>query len=149
MVRRARMTDRLSPEGRRRNMQAIGPRDTRIELRLRQALWGQGIRGYRVHCRSIPGRPDVAFSRWRVAVFVDGCFWHGCPECYRAPRTNANFWKGKVEYNTARDRRNTAFLRGLGWVVIRFWGHSIENDLRNCVRRIRSALKDAAKREPR
>ncbi len=101
-------------------------RDTRPELALRSALHGRGLR-YRVDLklgavRSAP-RPDIAFTRVRVAVFVDGCFWHGCPEHGTSPRINESYWSAKIARNQQRDAENDARLRNLGWVVMRVWEH--------------------------
>jgi DNA mismatch endonuclease (patch repair protein) len=90
------------------------------ELALASLLRVHGISGWRRHL-PLPGRPDFAWPRERVAVFVDGCFWHGCPRCYVAPRHNAAFWSHKVETNQRRDRRVTRILRNAGWSVHRVW----------------------------
>lgn len=76
--------------------------------------------GWRRHL-SLPGRPDFSWPSLRIAVFIDGCFWHGCPRCYRPPKTNRAFWTEKVQSNRRRDRRVTAHLRREGWLVIRIW----------------------------
>jgi DNA mismatch endonuclease (patch repair protein) len=107
-------------------MQGNVRRDTRPERALRSALHRLGLR-YRVDLklgagRSAP-RPDVAFMRARVAVFVDGCFWHGCPEHGTSPRTNSGYWSAKVARNRARDSANDAALAEAGWAVVRVWEH--------------------------
>jgi DNA mismatch endonuclease, patch repair protein len=107
-------------------MRANRRRDTRPELRLRRLLHGRGMR-YRVdHRVELPSgkvRVDIAFPRRRVAVFVDGCFWHGCPEHGTSPRSNAAYWRAKLARNRDRDRRNDQELGALGWQVIRIWEH--------------------------
>lgn len=90
------------------------------ELRLAAALRLFGLKGWRRHL-PLPGKPDFAWRKEKVAVFVDGCFWHGCPRCYRAPRHNAAFWKAKVGGNRRRDRRADRQLRAMGWRVLRIW----------------------------
>lgn len=90
------------------------------ELRLAAALRFYGLKGWRRHL-PLPGKPDFAWRKERVAVFVDGCFWHGCPRCYRAPRHNAAFWKAKIESNQRRDRRVSRQLRRMDWRVLRIW----------------------------
>jgi DNA mismatch endonuclease (patch repair protein) len=102
-------------------------RDSKPELRLRSALHGAGFR-FRVDlpirvANLRPIRPDVVFTRSRVAVFVDGCFWHGCPEHGRRPQTNATYWAAKIEINEARDRQQTDALERAGWTVVRVWEH--------------------------
>ncbi|MBK7672632.1 MAG: DNA mismatch endonuclease Vsr [bacterium] len=120
-------------------MSAICGRSNRTtELVLATALRRNGINGWRRHL-SLPGRPDFAFRRLKVAVFVDGCFWHGCPKCYKAPRHNTEFWVNKLSANRRRDQRVARQLRSRGWVVVRIWEHSLVDPAR-VVRRIRSAL---------
>lgn len=100
-------------------------RDTEPELKLRKVLHGMGFR-YRVNA-SLPGMPrrraDITFTRARVAVFVDGCFWHSCPEHATFPATNRAWWAEKLAANVARDRETDEKLRDLGWTVLRFWEH--------------------------
>ena len=99
-----------------------GNKDT--ELKLVAILRAHGITGWRRHL-PLPGRPDFVFRRARVAVFVDGCFWHGCPQHGRSPGSNAAYWLPKLARNRARDRLNTRELRRRGWRVIRLWEHSL------------------------
>ncbi|MGD9485648.1 very short patch repair endonuclease [Streptomyces sp. TRM70308] len=100
-------------------------RDTRVELALRSALHAAGLR-FRVHRRPVRGvrrEADVVFGPARVAVFVDGCFWHGCPEHATWPRRNAEFWRTKIEKNRARDADTDERLAGAGWLAVRVWEH--------------------------
>jgi DNA mismatch endonuclease (patch repair protein) len=106
-------------------MRANRSRDTSPELAVRRALHRSGLR-YRVAYRALAGSKrtvDVAFTRCRVAVLIDGCFWHGCPEHYRPSRTNASFWSSKILANQVRDRETSAALEQAGWTVLRFWEH--------------------------
>ncbi len=104
-------------------MRAIRGRDTKPELLLRKVLWHRGFR-YRVKNR-LPGRPDIVFPTERVAVFVDGCFWHGCPEHYQKPATNEDFWREKICKNKNRDKEVNGLLKSQGWKVLRFWEHEV------------------------
>ncbi|MDY0341784.1 MAG: very short patch repair endonuclease [Coriobacteriia bacterium] len=124
-----------------RNMAAIRRRDTAIERALRSAIWSAGLRGYRVDSAKIPGRPDVSFGRAHVAVFVDGCFWHRCPQCYREPKSNTDYWRDKIERNVARDRTVDEKLLESGWTVIRLWEHEVERDLGECVAHVAKAVR--------
>jgi DNA mismatch endonuclease Vsr len=119
------------------NMSRIRSRDTKPELVLRKMLWERGMRGYRIHSR-LPGKPDVAFGRKKIAVFVDGCFWHGCPRCGdgRPPKTNVRYWTPKLLKNRERDLRQTKELRAQGWKVIRLWEHDVLKNPKVCVRRV-------------
>lgn len=100
-------------------------RDTKPELRIRQALHRRGWR-YRVHysISDIRIRPDIVFTRRRVAVFIDGCFWHGCPEHGNVPDTHRGYWSAKLRRNVERDVENTRTLQSLGWRVVRVWEHT-------------------------
>jgi DNA mismatch endonuclease (patch repair protein) len=121
-------------------MSRIRGRNTRPELALRRALFVAGARGYRVHA-NLPGRPDVVFTRVRLAVFVDGCFWHGCKKCgIPTPRTNRSYWGPKLERNRARDRRTNRKLRVSGWSVLRFWEHQVAADPEACAARVMRRL---------
>ncbi|WP_052021610.1 very short patch repair endonuclease [Actinokineospora spheciospongiae] len=121
-------------------MRANKRKDTRIELRLRTALHSRGLR-YRVDAQPVKGirrRADVVFTAARVAVFVDGCFWHGCPEHYRPASKNAVFWSAKIEGNQARDAETDRLLDEAGWRVIRVWEHEPVDD---CARRIEDTVR--------
>lgn len=125
------MPTSLSPSasspGRRRNMQANRRRDTKPELALRSALHRAGMR-YRCDLRlDLPEgrvRPDIVFTRRKVAVFVDGCFWHVCPLHGSRPAVNQTYWSPKLARNVERDARNTKLLEESGWIVVRIWEHT-------------------------
>ena len=133
------MTDVLTPEQRKRNMSRIRGKNTSPELKLRKMLWESGIRGYRVHYK-LPGKPDIVFTRKKVVVFVDGCFWHKCLVCFRPPETNAEFWNEKLQKNVERDLKVTKELEDLGWTVLRFWEHEVKKTPEDVVARILLAL---------
>src|SRR6266700_1141377 len=121
------MTDVLTPEQRRLNMSRIRGKNTKPEIPLRSALHLRGLR-FRIHRKELPGSPDIVFSRQRIAVFVDGCFWHGCPAHGVQPKTNHKFWQEKIEGNRVRDKRNRTALKKQGWKVIRVWEHELGRD---------------------
>ncbi|MET4924324.1 very short patch repair endonuclease [Streptomyces sp. PSRA5] len=119
-----------SSSARRRNMQAIRSRDTKPELLIRRLVHAQGLR-YRVATRPLAGlrrTADLVFRPAKVAVFIDGCYWHGCPEHYVAPRTNSGYWSTKVAGNIARDRDTDQRLSEAGWSILRFWEHESPDD---------------------
>ncbi|MET0084739.1 MAG: very short patch repair endonuclease [Sedimenticola sp.] len=124
----------MTPEQRSRCMSKIKGKDTKPELLLRKALWKKGLR-YRIHYK-LPGRPDIAFVGKRLAIFVDGCFWHGCPEHGVSPKSRSEFWKKKLERNRERDKEVNEALAEDGWLVMRFWEHEIMDDLPSVVRKI-------------
>lgn len=122
-------------------MAAVRGRDTKPEVALRRALHSAGLRyrvNYRVELPGIRVRPDIAFTRRKVAVFVDGCFWHRCPEHATAPKDNARFWSAKLARNVARDRKQDAALGAAGWKVIRVWEHEPAAE---AAERVREAVK--------
>jgi DNA mismatch endonuclease (patch repair protein) len=106
-------------------MQGNRSRDTSPELALRAALHARGLR-YRIHYRPVPGvrcTADIAFTRARLAVFVDGCFWHACPEHFVPSKSNVEYWTEKIERNRSRDRANDTLLSQQGWRVLRVYEH--------------------------
>lgn len=108
-------------------MSRIRSTETGLERSVRKRLWSMGLWGYRKNWKKVPGRPDIAWPRIRLAIFLDGCFWHGCPWHFRTPKTNRAFWMNKIKTNKERDKKVDRELRKLGWLVIRFWEHeSIE-----------------------
>jgi DNA mismatch endonuclease (patch repair protein) len=115
-------------------MSRIRGKNTKPELMLRRALWGQGLR-YRLH-RPLPGRPDIVFSQAKLAVFVDGCFWHGCPIHRVRPKANRAFWNNKLRRNRRRDREVQRQLQSAGWEVVRFWEHEIEREMARVIETI-------------
>jgi DNA mismatch endonuclease Vsr len=125
-----------------RHMSSVkGKNNKSTERRLRAALVQAGIRGWRLHPSRVSGRPDFYFDREQLAVFVDGCFWHGCPLCGHFPKTNSAFWRAKIERNQERDREKTAKLEQEGIRVARLWEHELTDNLRGCVDEIRQRLR--------
>lgn len=130
------MADLYGPEVRSWVMSRIRKTDSKPEVTLRKALWAAGVRGWRLRAK-LPGTPDVVFSRARLAVFVDGCFWHGCSRCaIPTPRSNRSYWKPKIERNKARDVRVRRKLNGLDWSVLRLWEHEIVRDPERCAQKV-------------
>lgn len=124
-----------------KSMKSNVARNTGPELILRRALFAAGLRGYRLHNKKIPGRPDITFGKKRLAVFVNGCFWHRCPTCdLSLPKTNTDFWKRKFELNVERDKRKTENLTALGWKTVTIWECEIRNELDEAVQRIERVL---------
>ena len=129
------MIDVLTPLQRKYNMSRIRGKDTKPEITLRKALWLKGLR-YRIK-NKLPGRPDVVFPRYKVAIFIDGCYWHRCPKHYKEPETNKIFWEAKISGNVKRDIVNTKKLKKMKWRVIRVWEHQVNKDLEKVVEKIR------------
>ena len=134
------MADNLSPDQRSRTMSRIRAKDTQPELLLRRALWSRGLRGYRLSVKNLPGRPDVAWKRHRVAVFVDGAFWHGHPSAFQRGKSG-KYWDRKIQRNMERDKQADAALEALGWSVLRFWDFEIRADVDACAAAIEAELR--------
>ena len=127
-----------------RTMARIPSSRTSLEQKLAASMWAAGLRGWRRTMKVERSRPDFAFPSLRVALFVDGCFWHGCPQCCRRPASNTAYWNSKLDRNMARDEEQTERLRKADWTVVRLWGHEIDRDPDACVRRVASALASRA-----
>jgi DNA mismatch endonuclease, patch repair protein len=116
-------------------------KNTGPELALRRELVCQGVRGYHLHAKAIPGRPDLAFSKSKIAVFVNGCFWHHCPRCnLPIPKSHSEFWRAKFEANRRRDSEKTNRLIESGWRVITLWECEIRDNPTRAAKRVRRAV---------
>ena len=135
--------DDLTPEQRRKNMQAIKSKDTTIELSLRKALWREGIR-YRKNYKKLPGKPDIAITKYRIAVFCDSDYWHGYDWENRQARIKSNreYWIPKIERNMERDRQVNCQLAEAGWIVLRFWEWQIRRQLDDCMNEIQNTIRE-------
>ena len=141
------MPDTYPPEVRSRVMARVRGKDTGPEMLLRRALWAAGVRGWRCHRRAVPGRPDLAFGPAKLAVFVDGGFWHGHPSKYW-PGRSGPYWDAKIARNQARDRKVDAELEELGWAVIRLWDFEVEADPRLAAQSVAAVLADRRSLDP-
>lgn len=133
------MADIVDRKTRSKMMASVRRQDTVPEMRLRRLLWACGLRGYRVHRKDIPGTPDLAWIGEKVAVFVDGSFWHGHPSAFTPGKSGA-FWDKKIETNIARDRRVSRELKRRGWKVLRFWDFEVKKEASACITRVSEAL---------
>lgn len=133
------MVDSLTPAQRKHCMSRVRGKNTGPEILLRKALWRSGLR-YRLNSK-LPGKPDLVFVAPRVIVFVDGCFWHGCPIHGTKPQTNRAFWEKKLKRNIERDREVDLELASHGWKVLRFWTHEIKGDLDMVIDQVILAVK--------
>ena len=133
--------DVLTPEQRKRAMSRIRSKDTSIELMLRKALWRMGIR-YRKNYNKLPGSPDIAITKYQIAIFCDGEFFHGYKWSERKPRldNNRDFWINKIENNIERDKNVDNKLQAMGWVVLRYWGAEIKKNLPSCVTDVQESI---------
>jgi DNA mismatch endonuclease (patch repair protein) len=122
-------------------MSRVKSRDTAIEVALRKALWHEGIR-YRKNYKLLPGKPDIAITKYRIAIFCDGEFWHGRDWARKQQgiRSNRDYWLAKIEKNIDRDTQADMKLYRRGWLVFHFWGDDIKKDLSACVWEVREAI---------
>jgi len=139
------MVDNLTPAQRSFCMSQVKGKDTGLEKLVRAALRSKGIR-FAKYSKNLPGKPDIVFRRQKVAVFIDGDFWHG----YRFPQWRqkvSGFWKRKIDKTRRRDQRNFARLRRMGWKVVRIWQHQLKSDLDSSISRITSTLDEKMGRQ--
>ena len=116
-------------------------KNTKPELKLRKALYADGIRGYRLNWKKVPGRPDIAFPGRKISIFINGCYWHRCPYCELSlPKTNTEFWKEKFKKNIKRDKKKKKELLDHGWIVLVFWECKIKTNIKDCINKIKVNL---------
>ena len=122
-------------------MSRIKSKDTSIEVSLRKALWHAGIR-YRKNYPKLPGKPDIAITKYRIAIFCDGEFWHGKEWEYKKDRiqSNRDYWLSKIDRNISKDIETNLALSYYGWTVIRYWGKEIQDDLEGCVEEVKDVI---------
>ena len=120
-------------------MSHIRGKNTGPEIKLRKLLWSRNIRGYRIHYNLL-GKPDIVFTKKKIAIFIDGCFWHKCPIDFQEPETRKEFWMKKINSNVERDERNTRQLQKDGWTVMRFWEHEVRKKPEDVLGKILSSL---------
>jgi DNA mismatch endonuclease, patch repair protein len=134
------MTDNMTREQRSRTMSRIRKTDTKPELIVRRLTFSRGLR-YRKYAAHLPGKPDLVFATARVAVFVDGDFWHGWRFGKWEHKLSSEYWRTKIRRNRERDRKNRRRLRNDGWTVVRIWEHEVEANREACVDRIETAVR--------
>jgi len=132
--------DTFNSEQRSAIMRAIKSSDTRLEIAIRSALWKGGLR-YRKKS-SLPGKPDMTFIGAKTVVFIDSCFWHGCPDHCRMPKSNAEYWTKKIRNNRERDLKINKKYQEIGWIVIRVWEHQLNEDFEKLIRKIDRIIRE-------
>lgn len=108
-------------------MKANSGKDTKMELKVRKTLWNLGYR-YRKNYRQLLGTPDISFPKLKIVIFLDSCFWHGCPLHFKLPKKNQEFWDLKIQRNIERDSEITKHYDEEGWIILRFWEHQVKTD---------------------
>lgn len=122
------------------NMSQIRSKDTKPEIAFRKFIWNKGVRGYRIHSK-LRGTPDLYFPTKKIAVFIDGCFWHQCPECFKKPKSNLKYWNAKIRRNVERDIETDIYLGEQDIHVLRLWEHEIKIDIIKCVNKLKKLIK--------
>jgi len=120
-------------------MASIRSKNTRPEMTIRKILWSHGKR-YRVHDKTVFGTPDISHKGKKLAIFIDGCFWHACKKCYSEPKTNPIFWRKKITQNKKRRVKVRRTLKKAGWTVLEFWEHEIKNNPKKVTNMIESKI---------
>ena len=126
------MADKVSPEVRTRTMRAVKSNDSKMEIKFRSALWRCGLRFYK-NVKSLPGKPDIVFPKKKVVIFLDSCFWHGCPQHLRMPKSNLDYWQPKIERNKKRDGEINSYYSENNWRILRIWEHELKTNFDNKV----------------
>jgi DNA mismatch endonuclease (patch repair protein) len=139
------MTDVLTPAQRKLNMSRIRGKNTGPEAKIRKMLIAEGIRGYRLHFR-LPGKPDIVFTKKKIAIFIDGCFWHKCPVCFQEPETRKEFWMKKIQSNVDRDKKVNKQLEDDRWTVLRFWEHDVRKNPDTIVKKISETIEKSCEK---
>lgn len=127
-----RMTDNLTKEQRHKNMTHIRSTNTKIESDVTKALWERGYR-FRKNVKSLPGKPDIAIKKYKIVIFLDSCFWHKCPEHFKKPKSNLEYWEPKIKRNIERDAEINQYYKNNNWHILRIWEHSIKSDFQNSI----------------
>ncbi|MDN4066672.1 very short patch repair endonuclease [Paenibacillus vini] len=138
--------DNLKPEDRRKNMQNIRSTGTKLEERISKALWKRGVR-FRKNEKNLPGKPDLSIKKYKFVVFLDSCFFHGCPEHYTVPKTNADYWVPKIDRNKRRDQEINEMYYEMGWKVMRFWEHEAKKNLEDVVDSIVKIIEECKRKK--
>lgn len=142
------MADVLNKKQRSYNMSRIGSKNTSLEKKIINLLSLYKIRGYKKHDK-LPGNPDIVFQKRRLAVFIDGCFWHKCPRCFQEPATRRQFWLNKINGNVRRDKNVNRTLKKNKWVVLRLWEHEIRKRPERAFKKIVKQLNVSRDKKPK
>lgn len=130
--------DRITKEQRSKNMSAIKS-ISQLEEKVTKELWRRGFR-FRRNVRSLKGNPDISIKKYKIVIFIDSCFWHGCPEHGNMPKSNIEYWEKKLNRNKERDQEVNAYYYEQDWTIMRFWEHEIKQDLDKVIDQIIEAL---------
>jgi len=127
--------DRHTKEQRHKNMQAVKNKKTKLENLICETLWSRNVR-FRRNVKDLAGKPDIAIKKYKIAIFIDSCFWHKCPNHYKAPATNTEFWENKITSNMLRDEEVNKIYQKMGWNILRIWEHEIKDNFEATIDKI-------------
>ncbi|MDE1549488.1 very short patch repair endonuclease [Jeotgalibaca caeni] len=128
------MVDNLTKEQRRKNMQAIRSQ-SQLENLVSKALWHEGLR-FRKNTKDLYGKPDISIKKYKIVIFIDSCFWHGCPIHENKPLTNQGYWNKKIKRNRDRDRKVTQYYVDNNWNILRIWEHDLKDNFENVIKSV-------------
>lgn len=137
------MADMMTPEQRRKNMQAIRS-ISKLEGIVSKSLWHKGYR-FRRNTKNLFGKPDISIKKYKIVIFIDSCFWHQCPMHGNMPKTNVEFWRAKLERNMKRDREVNEYYRKKGWNIKRIWEHEIKEEFENIIKELEDFIDTSRK----
>lgn len=134
------MTDNLTKEQRHKNMTNIRSTNTKIEKDVTKALWNLGYR-FRKNVKTLPGKPDIAIQKYKIVIFLDSCFWHKCPEHFKKPKSNLEYWEPKIKRNIERDSQINQYYKDHNWHILRIWEHEIKKtNFQNTIEKIKNFI---------
>lgn len=134
------MTDNLTKEQRHKNMTNIRSTNTKIEKDVTKALWNLGYR-FRKNVKTLPGKPDIAIQKYKIVIFLDSCFWHKCPEHFKKPKPNLEYWEPKIKRNIERDAEINQYYKDNNWHILRIWEHEIKKtNFQNTIEKIKNFI---------
>ncbi|WP_261134881.1 very short patch repair endonuclease [Bacillus sp. Marseille-Q3570] len=129
------MVDHLTKKQRSKNMKSVKSSGSKLENSITKALWGKGFR-FRKNVNNLFGKPDIAIKKYKIVIFIDSCFWHGCPTHSTIPHKNHDFWKRKINGNIKRDNEVTKYYKDKGWNILRIWEHDIKRNQNKSINEI-------------
>ncbi|RKD26015.1 very short patch repair endonuclease [Ammoniphilus oxalaticus] len=139
------MADKITRQQRSNTMRAVRSQGTKLEQAVTKRLWTMGFR-FRKNVQKLFGKPDLAIQKYKVVLFIDSCFWHGCPLHCRMPQSNTAYWQQKIERNRTRDEEVDSYYHEKGWKLLRIWEHDLKEDFEGTIERIASFMKEAKTR---
>ena len=136
--------DNVTKEIRSKTMSAIKSKRTKLEDKISKKLWNHGYR-FRRNDKSLYGNPDISIKKYKVVIFIDSCFWHGCEYDCRIPKSNVDYWINKIERNKERDRQVTEYYKKKRWFILRIWEHQIKKDIDGTIKSVITHIEKAKK----